>query len=795
MGKYNGYFNSYKCKKYEVRITPSGSTGNYEEVPLAGNEPFIVRYDTSKTPFDPIRTSTASIKVVNDEYLYDALSNCAQGTKVELLDITDSENISTQWVGYMTPKVYNAGYDSCWESFDLEAADCISSLQYIDYAELSGGGVTSIKKIIEQICDATGELDGYYWPISKRTSGGTIITPDMLFISEHNFQTNDTEEYWKLDEVLKEICQYLGFTCLQWKRYMYFLDYQVLEPNASMTGYLYRWSGNGYIIDNTGGSVKNFGNYYEISQESYMGSDSTISLEPVYNKVVVNANMYAVDDFIPNPFDDEFITNRIDSGNPFAAVEIPPHANTIAEDYPYNQWYPNGADAIFWQSWKMEIADEVKKHPDDHLFKGDDRYIYYMRPYNHKYWESVYTSPSTGSEVQPSESAQASSVITSDYRGGTLLDLGVVRKEHKSESNPAQWIVPNKMDYTRYLCICEKHTNDHSGGQSLDKGAGKVVYRLKEGYKSKARLDNKCFLVLNCSCIFERYENCNYINPDWCDAESKQRGTESGTWVKRIPRPSFRIHIGGKGWSSSSNAWVTAGSAGDICSPQMKWDENKFTYWNKSLQVLNNVSWQDKVNAEGIKIPLEGVDTTQAITFEVINPAPSFYGNTGNPNWEHKFYDMNSYCWISDLSLKVVREGESDLGNDSDVIYENVIDECSVNDMAEIRVRITTFTDVVKPSYSHMLTEDGYLESVLEQALGNSTAQKPEENIIQKYVHQYQTPTKKFTLPLPIELTPMQKLYGVNVEEGKTYEGYVQLGTEMDFQKDRQTITAVQKTK
>jgi hypothetical protein len=227
----------------------------------------------------------------------------------------------------------------------------------------------------------------------------------------------------------------------------------------------------------------------------------------------------------------------------------------------------------------------------------------------------------------------------------------------------------------------------------------------------------------------------------------------------------------------------------------MKWDESKFTYWNKSLQVLNNVSWQDKVNAEGIKIPLEDVDTTQAITFEVINPAPSFYGNTGNPNWEHKFYDMNSYCWISDLSLKVVREGESDLGNDSDVIYENVIDECSVNDMAEIRVRITTFTDVVKPSYSHMLTEDGYLESVLEQALGNSTAQKPEENIIQKYVHQYQTPTKKFTLPLPIDLTPMQKLYGVNVEEGKTYEGYVQLGTEMDFQKDRQTITAVQKTK
>jgi hypothetical protein len=42
----------------------------------------------------------------------------------------------------------------------------------------------------------------------------------------------------------------------------------------------------------------------------------------------------------------------------------------------------------------------------------------------------------------------------------------------------------------------------------------------------------------------------------------------------------------------------------------MKWDENKFSYWNKSIEVLNNVSWQDKVNAEGIKMPLSGVDTT-----------------------------------------------------------------------------------------------------------------------------------------------------------------------------------------
>ena len=94
-----------------------------------------------------------------------------------------------------------------------------------------------------------------------------------------------------------------------------------------------------------------------------------------------------------------------------------------------------------------------------------------------------------------------------------------------------------------------------------------------------------------------------------------------------------------------------------------------------------------------------------------------------------------------------------------------------------------------------MLLGDGFLEAVKEENLGQTQAQKPEENIIQKYVHQYSTPTKKMTLPLPIDITPLQKLYGVNVEEGKTYEGYVQLGTELDYRMGMQTITCVQKSK
>ena len=191
------------------------------------------------------------------------------------------------------------------------------------------------------------------------------------------------------------------------------------------------------------------------------------------------------------------------------------------------------------------------------------------------------------------------------------------------------------------------------------------------------------------------------------------------------------------------------------------------------------------------------MDITQGVELEVLNPYASFYGNTGNPNFQWKFYEYNAYCWIKDLSLKIVQEGQEDGGNDSDIIYENIIDECSVNDMSEIRVRITTHSYEVKPSYSDMIYVNVetpvFLRGIYEESLHDNQAQKAEENIIQKYVHQYGTQTKRITLTLGSEITPMQRLVGVDVENPTI--GYTQLGTEIDYRMASQTITCVEKDK
>lgn len=760
MANYKGYFNGLDCKKYEVRITPDSSSNEYVEIPLAGEQPFVVRYNTSETPFDPVRTSTASINIVYSRYLEDALSNCAQDTKVELLDITSGETPVTMWVGYLTPKVYDAGYDSCFESFNLEAADCISSLQYVDYTETNGGGIVSIRDIMAQICNATGELEGFCWTRSKKV-GTAIMLPQNLKISEHNFQFNDVDEEWKLRDVLEEICRYFGFTCLQYGKRMYLIDYQYLEVNTDVyvTWYM---KANNY----TQGTTAHLDGQYTVVKSSYLSNGATISFEPVYNKVVVNANIYAADEFIPNPFDDKYLTNRRSADDFYANFEVTPITPDKAS-YPHGStWYSLG--------FEQNYVDEKS---------GDTQYRYFQRLYDHQYWDSVYSYES-GIPVYPETSGTG---ITRTYRGGTLVDLGVVRKNYRSDSG--QWIVPSKLDYTRYLCICQKHNNDKTGMDS-------VVFKLKDGFKSRLMMSENSFLVLNCSAIFERHPRRNYINPDWENTESTTNWMAAGRWRNSISRPRFRIHIGDKGWSSSQNQWVSAGTVYDYCSPTMRWDEDNHSFWNKEIEILNNVSWEDKVNCEGIKIPLSGVDTTQVITFEFLNPAPSFYGNTGNPNFENKFYETNAYCWISDFSLKCVQEGQDEDGNDSDVVYENVIDECSVNNMAEIGVKLTTYVDSVKPSYSHVIygtTANTFLTEVLEESLANTQAQKPEENIIQKYVHQYSTPTKRISLTLNTGIKPFQRLLGVDVENPTI--PYVQLGSEIDYRKGRQTITTIEKQK
>lgn len=787
---YIGRFKDIRsCDTYAVYLIGDTASTAYTEVLLSGDQPFVARYDTNKTPFEPIRTSTATIRLVHNNYLEDILSPVARSTQVKLVNETTN---TIEWIGYLTPKVYDASYVDEYETFELEAADCLSSLQYVPYTDDTAytKNIVTIKSVIDKACDDCGLLDGYYWDRSKKV-GTKILLPDHLKISEQNWFYSDTDEPWDELTIVEEICRYLGLTCIQWKTNLYFVDYQVMHDKDWFTVTRYAKS-----TSYSQGSSSHTETAMTVTADSYLASNASISFEPVYNKCVVRANMYAIDNIIPDLFGDEYLTNRIDPDNFYANFEVTP----IWSDETYTDWWSNGKIVgTYTYGYKPIFPTGLRENariydPERNGDKivDDGDYRYFHRLYDHKYWESCYYDLS-GTTVTPSASDLKSSNCTRNYMGGTIVDLGVVRNEYLSDYG--QWMVPNKLDYTRYLCLCCKYDPKNTWFAPSDHPVHTgpyTLFRAKPGAISPCVVADNAFLVIDYAATWERYVDRNYINPDWIADQCGRAAGARGTCRRLIGNLYFKLKIGDKYWNG--NSWQTGDSTFRVV---VEDTSKEVDVWNTELNVLNNVSWDMFVNESGYKIPLSGVTLTDNIEFEVLRPGWQFMYNTGNPHFT-TFYHYNAYCWLSKLSVKVVQTGDAEQ-EESDITYENDINDDAVNELNTITVKLTTVSDKTKASYSTVIyaggTSDVPLRAVNDTSLPDTfnviEARKPEENIVLKYVMQYKDSTKKIKANLGLECTPFTKVKAIDIYEPT--QGYVVASQEIDYARGTQQITMIEK--
>lgn len=751
---YIGYFRSlHKNKLYSVTIRKNGDTSTPNEIVLAGSSPFVLQYGENSTPFDPIRNSTATISIVSDHYFEDVLPNKSMDTEVILRNESDNKNV---WIGYLTPKIYSQPYENCLEVIQLEASDCVSILQYFDYSTEGNRGITTFKDIIIRIIDNT-LLKGFYWPLTKKVNN-TIVYPDQLKISEMNFYTSDTDEAWDGQKVLEEMCKYLGMTAVQVGEYLYFADFTALN-NADRFQFVPYLKATNYGR----GSGVYSGVKRTITPKDVVGNGENISFEPIYNKFVVKDSFYTCEDFISNIFDDNLLTNR--NGEFFASVEVP--SNSTRATYPWGSTW-------FHQKYVNEEDDTI--------------YRYFYRLYDHKDYESVYRIDGDLTEINPIDKLNTSD-ITKNYVGGTIVDFGRVKKDYVNDAY--QMIIANKIDWQRYLCINQLgegwlnigHGSSYAPSRPND---NMVIFRLKPGSTGEVMMDGaNSYLIINFKLLFTKYQKRNYINPDWTKDVVDMSSWEGGLYMETCGKMAFRLGISGKYWNGKS--WQTEPCSFDITCTR---DEEQYAYIMEEKEVLNNISWELNIDEEGYKIPLDGVDTAGEIVFDFFLPQLQIITNfDGLENTKY-----NGYCWIRDFSIKTATIGQDKEVEESDVVYENIIDEDNVNTMSDIDVKFTTSVANTKPSYSNVLYynngKNTFLKEIKETGL-NGEAQAPEENIIQRYYQQYSTPTKRLIYAFPVEFGVFDKYYGMDVDNPNV--GYVSLGSEIDFAADRQEITLVEK--
>lgn len=201
----------------------------------------------------------------------------------------------------------------------------------------------------------------------------------------------------------------------------------------------------------------------------------------------------------------------------------------------------------------------------------------------------------------------------------------------------------------------------------------------------------------------------------------------------------------------------------------LKYEEEKNAF-GVDIPILNNISWDMRLNTEGyaVKSPFEDGVHVATIRFVLYRP----FGVTMG--------DWTRMTILRDFDIKIATENLYDqIGakDDSNTEITNVITSGAVEEKDDIELKITTWdnknTNYSSIIYNENFHEDGYslfqnrnpythtfkrLQTIYNK--GNGEICKPEEQIINNNVTQYSTPTTQITLNLynSLNFKPYSKL-------------------------------------
>jgi len=124
---YSGGFNDKDEKPYQLSIEVDD--GSSEEVTdlLFSDVPFKTDMDNSDdTIFKPVKYQSGTIGLLafEDNYMFNIYNATAKHSKVIL---KDNAGI-VKWIGYVTPSLYNIGYEARYENLDVDCIDGLSIL-------------------------------------------------------------------------------------------------------------------------------------------------------------------------------------------------------------------------------------------------------------------------------------------------------------------------------------------------------------------------------------------------------------------------------------------------------------------------------------------------------------------------------------------------------------------------------------------------------------------------------------------------------------------------------------------
>ncbi len=679
------------------------------------SDPVTIDYQGNDDVFYPLKCSGCKISVLTEELLLDLYSGKAKEICCKIY-----RNDTLFWFGFITPNIYNSDYINKYNKLELEFIDVISNLANYNYTYITGKQeITSFYNIITHILDKVDTdkiICNIYVQHSRQINGSTDILNELL-INERNFY-DEEEENEKCKDVLEYIAAYLGMTLMQFGDSLYFLDYESFNNNNRTVFIRYprtESTARRVTLDSTDININ----------ENVFKANASISLNDVYNKIVVIGNNNPIGEMVPKLFDEEDLINQNSDTNHYYEVE-------------------------------HSVEDTV--------------YVLLMSFFNSR--SNLILTPTINKDKNNINEITANNIL-----GGTdvlYLGAGAIIQRYDSYIKAEE---PSTLSWKNVLTFI-RNLNSYTAS------AGFNYSTVRFNTSNSISFFKGGFFILDLT-----YRLSRYIYPHNCmqDNDLKYLNTDNGKFADTtFP---CRIAIGDYWYNGESWLTYSVFNTDPVYSRTYSesifdsTNENeRYWYIENGQQVYVNKSEYDKwwlrdrfwlvhKNKEGDSIFNEEKKLTNQVSYKynlddssngVLIQLPSFSlqgelnieigcnKNLGFNESKQDFgYDTRGvayYCHISDFSMKYTTDKHTlDILNEKkqelDSKYENEIDSDNVTEFDDIELRINTFNPHAG-SYSYVINKKennyDYVNSVINtNTKENATS---EEHIINKYHNYYRNP-------------------------------------------------------
>ena len=789
---YNGEFKDISDNLYQVKITTSQGGATQRSITLGGS-PFTTEMDSSEEIiYKPVKYQSATVNIVTPDYNFDIYSSTAQGTKVEL--VKDSTIV---WTGYVTPNLYDMGFEKDREEVEIECIDALSTLQYIKYNSQSKN-VVSFLDIIRKILSSCNAYTNFYFSNNTQlTENGTASILDKLFISESNFfdekEDNETDEdvAWTNQEVLEQICQYLGVTAVAEGNEVYFIDYDAIK-NGINTYYKYSVSGT------TAGTIVTKSFSKTIVAEDYSQNGATLSLDNVYNKVQVKDSLYDFKSVIPDMYDP--LTNITKDTDPDL------QSSTQIENGMYGEVVQtevgNAGDKT--TNNMIVLIDRVKNPEKSGYSDYNVVFVKYFKNPNYKFYQYNGTTRSEVTALNYTDTKTLHGAFVGKY-GVKKLDKTysymeiVINNILQHRITLDDWLAKNEISsvgFQDYIVLLNPNDSNHIPNTNITD----YPYLETTVTDSTALFGGKnSYLVISGSYNFHYYDNDPYPIPqDESDISEGRYSMDAGQTYLLAKLQWGNKYWNGTDWTSVASTFQIPYIKDDTSNGERRADNTMF----KDLKFVNTVTWRIGTSETGylIKVPEDKIISGLPILTLYKPFDPNYHSSKSGDNKGQHY--KHCCVFLKNFQIKaIVGDPTFSDNNDTDTVYTNVINNSFVNELEDIEFKICTW-DNKKPNYSSVAFQQNgeyqYLDNTYNIACQTGEANwsasseegfRQEEHLIYRLYNQYSTPS----VILNLSLRNNNRIYGLYKDSTISNKDFIVDSINIDYKMNKQEIKLIEK--